>query len=60
MLRKFVIPENVGLKEKRKGRKRVDIAGVKQAMLRRKKEKKRDNIRAFSKKAFLASVSYLL
>jgi hypothetical protein len=39
----LVIPEGVGLKEEesRKGRKRVDIAGVEQAMLQRKEEEGR-------------------
>jgi hypothetical protein len=52
--------------ESRKGRKRVDIAGVEQAVLQRKEEegreggRERDDVRALSRRAFLTSVSYLL
>ena len=45
-----------------KGRKRVDVAGVEQAVLQRKEGggRERDNIKALSRGAFLASVGYLL
>jgi hypothetical protein len=46
--------------EERKGRKRVDIAGVEQAVLQRKEGGGRDDVRALSRRAFLASVGCLL
>ena len=48
--------------ESRKERKRVNIVGIKQAVLQRKKEgeRVRDNIRVFSRGAFLAFIGYLL
>ena len=49
-------------KKSRKGRKRVDIVGVKQAVLQRKKGRgrEREDARALSRRAFLISVGYLL
>jgi hypothetical protein len=63
MLRKIYYSEGIGLEEEeRKRRKRVDIAGVEQAVLQRKEGEGRvkDDVRALSKRAFLASVGCLL
>jgi hypothetical protein len=48
--------------ESRKRRKRIDIAGVKQTVLQRKEGegRERDDVRALSRRAFLASVGCLL
>jgi hypothetical protein len=49
--------------ELRKGRERVDIVGVEQAVLQRKeeeRERERDDVKAFLRRAFLASVGCLL
>jgi hypothetical protein len=67
MLRKIRYSEERRIRkgEVEKEKKRVNIAGVEQAVFQRKKEeekKKREryDVRAFSRKAFFTSVSYLL